>query len=101
MMYAVTRISERRACVSLGLSRPVLHHLPRVRPANQAYFGSSRKQAETERRRFGYRRLHVLPRLEDIEINQERAYRLHREAGPTVRTPKSALRSLTTMASDQ
>lgn len=37
----MTRISQRCACVLQGLSRPELHYLQRVRPANQAYIDSS------------------------------------------------------------
>lgn len=38
-----------------------------------------------ERRRFGYRRLHVLLRREGHEVNHKRIYRLYREEGLAVR----------------
>jgi putative transposase len=38
-----------------------------------------------ERRRFGYRRLHVLLRREGWMVNHKRVHRLYREAGLTVR----------------
>lgn len=41
-----------------------------------------------ERRRFGYRRLHVLLRREGFEVNHKRVYRLYRQAGLAVRKRK-------------
>lgn len=38
-----------------------------------------------ERRRFGYRRLHILLRRDGIRVNYERVYRLYREAGLMVK----------------
>jgi putative transposase len=43
------------------------------------------KQLAGERRRFGYRRLHVMLRREGEEVNHKRVYRLYREEGLTVR----------------
>lgn len=41
-----------------------------------------------ERRRFGYRRLHILLRREGLAINHKRVYRLYREEGLSVRQRK-------------
>ncbi len=41
-----------------------------------------------EKRRYGYRRLHVLLRREGHVVNRKRAYRLDRDAGLAVRRRK-------------
>jgi len=43
------------------------------------------RQLAGERRRFGYRRLHVLLRREGEQVNHKRVYRLYREEGLSVR----------------
>jgi putative transposase len=72
-------MSERRAYALVGLGRSTCRHRSR-RPGDQALRGLA-----TERRRFGYRRLHVLLRREGHRINLKRIYRLCREEGLTVR----------------
>jgi putative transposase len=75
--------SERRACALVGLSR-----------ASARYRGSGRDDGElrerlhalaAERRRFGYRRLHVLLCREGWVVNHKRIYRLYREEQLSVR----------------
>jgi len=46
-----------------------------------------------QRRRFGYRRLHVLLRRDGITINRKKTQRLHREEGLTVRHRKGRRRA--------
>lgn len=75
-----TRISERRACSLIGLSRSALHYPPRVQPANEALQARLVELAQ-QRRRFGYRRPHILLHREDVEVNHKRIHRLYREAG--------------------
>ena len=43
------------------------------------------RQLAGERRRFGYRHLHVMLRREGEKVNRKRVYRLYREEGLTVR----------------
>src|SRR5690606_26591193 len=66
LMRAKTRISERRACGLLRLSRTVLHYQARTKED-----GLSERMIELagERRRFGYRRLHVLLEREGVKTN--------------------------------
>ena len=64
-MQTSTAISERRACTLISLSRSVLHYVPRVQPANEVLQARLIELAQ-ERRRFGYRRLHVLLRREGV-----------------------------------
>ena len=81
-MRAATPISERRACRLLGLARSVLHY--RTREADD---GLRQRLIDLagERRRFGYRRLHVLVEREGFAVNHKRVHRLYRLAGLAVR----------------
>jgi putative transposase len=79
---AKTHVSERRACQLLGLSRSVLHYASQRRDD-----GLQARLVELagERRRFGYRRLHILVEREGFVVNHKRVHRLYREAGLAVR----------------
>lgn len=81
---AVARcLAERRACGLVGMSR-----------SSARYRGSGRDDRQLrerlrvlagERRRFGYRRLHVLLAREGWVVNHKRVYRLYRAEGLSVR----------------
>jgi putative transposase len=43
------------------------------------------KELASERRRFGYRRLHILLKREGWQVNWKKMYRVYREEGLTVR----------------
>jgi putative transposase len=58
-MRAKTGISERRACRLVGLSRTVLHYEAQ-RPHLDSELRARLVDLAQERRRFGYRRLHIL-----------------------------------------
>jgi putative transposase len=73
----VYRRSERRACQLLGMSRSSCRYQPR-RPQEKALRQRLRELA-AERRRFGYRRLHVLLRREGWAVNWKRVYRVYRQ----------------------
>ena len=76
-------MSERRACALVGIGRSTCRYRSR-RPTDLALRERLRILA-TERRRFGYRRLHVLLRREGYRVNLKRVYRLYREEGLAVR----------------
>ena len=75
--YSVTR-----ACGLIGISRSLYGYESR-RPSPQALI-ERLKALAAEKRRYGYRRLHVLLRREGHQINRKRTYRLYREAGLAV-----------------
>jgi putative transposase len=79
--YGVTR-----ACGLIGISRSLYHYASR-RPSPGAIL-ERLKALAAEKRRYGYRRLHVLLRREGHTINRKRTYRLYREAGLAVRRRK-------------
>ncbi len=76
-------VSERRACGVVGIGRSSLRYRRR-RPSDA---GLRRRLCElaAERRRFGYRRLHVLLRRAGVQVNHKRVYRLYRAEGLLVR----------------
>lgn len=66
-MQARTGISERR----IGLSRSVLRYQPRASVQNTELQAQLVELAQ-ERRRFGYRRLHILLRRAGVQVNHKR-----------------------------
>lgn len=83
-MQVETGISQRRACGLVGIARSVMAYRPRGRAGDEALRHQLTELAG-ERKRFGYRRLHVLLRREGHVINHKRTYRLYREANLKVR----------------
>ena len=89
-------MSERRACRVTGCVRMTMRYRSR-RPDDQALRERLRRLAH-ERRRFGYRRLHVLLRREGYAVNHKRLFRLYREERLTVRRRGGRKRALGTRA---
>ena len=87
VMRESTTISERRACLLVGLSRTVLHYESKVQPEN-AQLQARLVELAGERRRFGYRRLHASVRREGVQANHKRIYRLYSDTGLSVRRRK-------------
>jgi putative transposase len=77
-------VSERRACGLVGMSRSVYHYTRRA-PTDEAQVQQRLRELAAERRRFGYRRLHVLLGREGYRLNHKRVERLYRTAGLAVR----------------
>jgi putative transposase len=75
--------SERRACGLVGISRSSCRY--RGTGRDDGPLQDRLRELAAERRRFGYRRLHVLLTREGWHVNHKRVYRLYREAGLTVR----------------
>lgn len=75
-----------RACGLVGISRSLYGYRSR-RPVAA---GLRERMCELagEKRRYGYRRIHLLLRREGSQINRKRVYRLYREAGLAVRRRK-------------
>jgi putative transposase len=71
-------MSERRACRVIGAIGRACATGPRG--TMTASFGEAAR-AGHQRRRFGYRRLHILLRREGVMINRKKTQRLYREEG--------------------
>lgn len=75
-----------RACGLVHISRSLYGYRSR-RPECTAVRARIEEIAAVKRR-YGYRRIHVLLRREGWQINRKRTYRLYREAGLAVRRRK-------------
>jgi putative transposase len=76
-------LSERRACSLIGLDRST-HRYQRRADRNGELRQRLRELAE-QRRRFGYRRLHVLLCRDGYAVNKKRIQRLYRQEGLSLR----------------
>ncbi|AXT74287.1 IS3 family transposase [Vibrio sp. dhg] len=78
-----TQLSERRACLLVGIQRASLRYQPQANREDDK-LQARIKELALERRRFGYRRIHRLLRREGFDVNHKRVYRLYCELGLTV-----------------
>lgn len=76
-------MSERRAYRVIGADRTSIGYAPKR--TDDSELRDRLKVLAQERRRFGYRRLHVLLRSKDHEVNRKRVRRIYREEKLTVR----------------
>ena len=88
--------SQRRACTLVGLSPKTYRYVSR-RP-DDGKLRQELKRLASERRRFGYRRLHLLLRRQGYETNHKRIFRIYREEKLTVRRRGGRKRALGTRA---
>ena len=88
--------SQRRACGLVGIA-PKTYRYASIRPDDNGLRKRLRKLAH-ERRRFGYRRLHILLRRDGVEINHKKLFRLYREERLTVRRRGGRKRAIGTRA---
>ena len=84
-------LPERRVCRLVGLSRDSYRHPPEADAATRELTGRIVEIAHA-RRRFGYRRIHDLPRPEFPGVNHERVWRLYSAATLAVRKRKKVRR---------
>jgi len=89
-------MSERRACRIIGCVRMTVRY--RSRRSNDAELRARLRALAHERRRFGYRRLHVFLKQEGFRVNHKRLFRLYREERLMVRRRGGRKRALGTRA---
>jgi putative transposase len=89
-------MSERRACKAIGCCRMTMRYQT-VR-TDDAGLRQRMKAIAQERRRFGYRRLHVLLKREGYVINHKKLFRLYREEKLAVRRRGGRKRAIGTRA---
>ena len=88
--------SQRRACGLVGIN-PRVYRRKSVR-SDDADLRQRLRELSSERRRFGYRRLHILLRREGWDVNWKKLYRIYKEERLTVRKRGGRKRALGTRA---
>jgi putative transposase len=89
-------MSERRACKAIGACRMTMRYQT-TRP-DDGPLRERMKEIAHERRRFGYRRLHVLLKRENFVVNHKKLFRLYREEKLAVRRRGGRKRAIGTRA---
>ncbi len=85
-------LSERRACKLANLDRSTFQY-QKQSGGHDALRKRIREIAD-ERRRFGYRRIHLILEREGFKVNHKKLFRLYREEGLAVRRRKGRKRAL-------
>jgi len=80
------RIGVTKACGLMGISRSLFAYQSR-RP-DDTELKAKLVELAGQKRRYGYRRLHVLLLRQGLRVNRKRTYRIYREAGLAVRRRK-------------
>ena len=91
-LQAAFGMSERRACRVISADRKSVRY--RSCRADDGDLRSRLRELAQQRRRFGYRRLHILLHRDGITINRKKTQRLYREEGLTVRRRKGRRRAV-------
>jgi len=86
LMVSAHGLSQRRACRLAGLNQSTWQY----KPIQRGMTGLRERiiALAGERRRFGYRRLHILLRREGWAVNHKAVHRIYREEGLQVRRRK-------------
>lgn len=92
----VWAVSEQRACKAIGADRSSVRYCSRRR--DDGAVRVRLRELAASRRRFGYRRLHVLLRREGIALNHKKLRRLYAEERLQVRRRGGRKRALGTRA---
>lgn len=78
-------LSERRACGLVCVSRMAMRYVSR---RDDTMIRARLRELAAQRRRWGYRKLHVLLRREGVVVNHKRVERIYREESLSVRKRK-------------
>jgi putative transposase len=85
-------VSQRRACQAIGADRSSVRYSSKR--ADDGALRQRLRELAHERRRFGYRRLHILLRREGLHMNHKKLRRLYREERLQVRRRLGRKRAL-------
>jgi len=89
-------LSQRRACDLAGIDPRVYRYRPKR--SGDGVIRQRLRELASERRRFGYRRLHILLKRERLHLNWKKLYRIYKEERLTVRERGGRKRALGTRA---
>ncbi len=87
-------VSERRACETAGADRSMVRY--QSKRGDDATLRDAIKRVSAERKRFGYRRIHVMVEREGFHVNHKKLRRIYREEGLQVRKRGGRKRALGT-----
>lgn len=93
-LVEVYQVSQRRACSALTVDRSTVRY--QSCRADDEGLRDAIKRVSKERRRFGYRRIHVMVRREGFEVNHKKLRRIYREEKLQVRRRGGRKRALGT-----
>lgn len=85
-------MSERRACRVIGADRKSMRY--RSQREDDADLRAKLRELAQQRRRFGYRRLHILLPREGVVINRKKTQRLYSEEKLAVRRRRNRRRAI-------
>ena len=88
--------NQKRACALAGMDPRVYRRVSKR--STDIDLRDRLKELSSERRRFGYRRLHILLKREGWAVNWKKLYRIYREEGLTVRKRGGRKRAVGTRA---
>ncbi|NQV20563.1 MAG: transposase [Rhodospirillales bacterium] len=91
-LYRSHEVSQRRACSMIGVERSSIRY--RSKRPDDGPIRARLRALAAQRRRFGYRRLHVLLGREGIPLNHKKLRRLYREERLQVRRRVGRKRAL-------
>ena len=89
-------LSQRRACDQAGIDLRLCRYRPKR--SGDGVIRQRLRELASERRRFGYRRLHILLKREGFRLNWNKLYRVYTEERLTVRKRGGRKRALGTRA---
>jgi len=95
-LHLVYAVSQRRACRAIDVDRSLVRY--RSRRPDDGVLRARLRELATVRRRFGYRRLHILLCREGTEMNHKKLRRLYAEERLQVRRRGGRKRALGTRA---
>lgn len=98
MSWAITDkdYSQRRACRLAGVAPKVYRY--RSRRGDDGALRARLRTLAADRRRFGYRRLHILLKREGVVVNHKKLFRIYRQERLTVRKRGGRKRAIGTRA---
>ena len=85
-------ISERKACMLVGANRSMMRY--KSRKANEECLIQEVRRIAFERRRFGYRRIHMMLKRNGRTINHKKVFRIYQELGLKVKRRGGRKRAL-------
>lgn len=91
-LMAAHGLSQRKACRLLAFDRSVGRYKPKLN--EDEGLKSKIISIAHKRKRFGYRRIHIMLKREGLKVNHKRVYRLYRETGLKVRQRGGRKRAL-------